>query len=176
MNIFYLDKDPNISAQMQCDKHVVKMVVESAQMLSTAHRMIDGALIGKKWIHPNRDDTLYKASHINHPCNVWIREGSDNYIWLYNHFKELCNEYTFRYGRIHLSWEKLGTILQTVPQKIPPGSTPFKPAVGDHSWQGDIISTYRSFYCTKRHRMDMIWTKRNIPDWYNGLVRTNQTN
>ncbi len=68
MNIFYLDPDPVLAAQQQCDKHVVKMIVESAQMLSTAHRLLDGRKIGKVWVHPHADDVLYKASHINHPC------------------------------------------------------------------------------------------------------------
>ena len=85
MNIFILDNDPVIAAQMQCDKHVVKMIVESAQMLSTAHRMIDGVMekrLSKSFRatpyykldeKDNREDILYKAVHFNHPSTVGTR-------------------------------------------------------------------------------------------------------
>lgn len=81
MNIFYLNSNPRIAAQMLCDKHVIKMIVESAQMLSTAHRVLDGDVMIKKnknnkiikiYKHPNLilESKLYKATHINHPCNI----------------------------------------------------------------------------------------------------------
>ncbi len=78
MNIFYLDKDPVVAAQMMCDKHVVKMILESAQMLSTAHRVLDG---------DKKADSrgLYKMVHKNHPCSKWVRECDANYEWLWNH-------------------------------------------------------------------------------------------
>ncbi len=94
-----------------------------------------------------------------------------NYIWLFDHFEALCREYTFRYGKVHASWTKLGGVLFSTPSKIPQKSTPFKPAVGDHPWKGDMVSTYRSFYCTKRERMSMIWSKRNVPEWYHDYAR-----
>ena len=92
MNIFYLHKDPEISAKMHCDKHVVKMIIEYAQLMSTAHRILDGdeyegrTKIGRRirrWKHPNKniENTIYKASHINHPSAVWARESVANYIW-----------------------------------------------------------------------------------------------
>ena len=98
MNIFYLHKDPEISAKMHCDKHVVKMIIEYAQLMSTAHRILDGdeyegrTKIGRRirrWKHPNKniENTIYKASHINHPSAVWARESVANYIWLYNLFE-----------------------------------------------------------------------------------------
>ena len=85
MNIFYLHKDPVESAKLHCDKHVCKMIIEYAQMLSTAHRMLDGkeyisqTLGGrriKRWKHPNSnmEGVLYKASHINHPSAIWVRD------------------------------------------------------------------------------------------------------
>ena len=84
MNIFVLDINPKTAAQMQCDKHVVKMIVESAQMLSTAHRMLDGyaekrpSKSGKTmvnyWVHPRQEmeDILYKAVHHKHPCTCLL--------------------------------------------------------------------------------------------------------
>ena len=99
MNIFYLHKDPEIiSAKMHCDKHVVKMIIEYAQLMSTAHRILDGdeyegrTKIGRRirrWKHLNKnvENTIYKASHINHPSAVWTRESVANYIWLYNYLR-----------------------------------------------------------------------------------------
>ena len=106
MNIFILDESPVIAAQMHCDKRVPKMIVESAQMICTAHRMLDGSTIrkpsksGKRiinyWQHPdpNDEELLYKAVHHNHPCTVWARQTTGNYDWHYELFAELCNEFT----------------------------------------------------------------------------------
>ena len=90
MNIFALSTDPIQSAEMMCDKHVVKMIIETAQLLSTAHRILDGEEYTdrtangrriKRWLHPNSnmESTLYKASHINHPSAVWARKSNNNY-------------------------------------------------------------------------------------------------
>ena len=100
MNIFYLDKDPEISAKMHCDKHVVKMIIEYAQMLSTAHRMLDGKVVKKPSVsgktmvkhydlYEGMDDlegemTYYRAVHFNHPCSVWTRESNKNYLYFYS--------------------------------------------------------------------------------------------
>ena len=91
MNIFHLDNDPIKAAQMMCDKHIVKMIVEYAQLMSTAHRVLDGEEYLDKtannrnirrWYHPEYDGFLYKASHVNHPSNIWVRESDENYFWL----------------------------------------------------------------------------------------------
>ena len=79
MNIFYLDEKPLTAARMHCDKHVVKMIIESAQMLSTAHRTLDGNDYADRM-------NLYKATHKNHPANIWVRESAENYLCLYNLF------------------------------------------------------------------------------------------
>ena len=129
MNIFYLHEDPEISAKMHCDKHVVKMIIEYAQLMSTAHRILDGdeyegkTKIGRRirrWKHPNKniENTIYKASHINHPSAVWARTSVANYVWLYNLFEKLCDEYTFRYGKTHASITKLKDALYFHPDNI----------------------------------------------------------
>ena len=82
MNIFYLDEDPVLAAQMHCDKHVVKMILESAQLLSTAHLLIDGDELAD-------ERGLYKATHKNHPSSKWVRDSSENYEWLWNLFDQL---------------------------------------------------------------------------------------
>jgi hypothetical protein len=129
MNIFYLDTDPVKSAELHCDKHVVKMIIEYAQLMSTAHRVLDGDLYEdrtannrriKRWRlnDSNMENVLYKASHINHPSNIWIRSSDSHYQFVYDMFVALCNEYTHRYGKTHLTEEKLKDILQHLPNNI----------------------------------------------------------
>ena len=181
MNIFILDKDPVIAAQLQCDKHVVKMIVESAQMLSTAHRMLDGTIqiapskSGKRMVKHYRlfddghlDETLYKAVHYKHPCTVWTMESDLNYDWHWIHFKALCDEYTYRYGKVHSS-ERLLQPLRIRPKNIPKGKlTPFKLAMkaNPECMLENAVLSYRAFYQTKQDRFKMVWTKRSKPGWF----------
>ena len=181
MNIFILNNDPIIAAQEQCDKHVVKMIVESGQMLSTAHRMLDGTVerrpskSGKTTVNyyklpDEREDIMYKAVHFNHPCSVWSRESIANYRWHYNHFIALCDEYTYRYGKIHSTDTKLREVLFKVPNNMPAVNlTPFKLAMQSNPEciaLQDPIKAYRAFYQTKQKRFKMEWAKRPIPEWF----------
>lgn len=109
MNIFYVHSDPVICAQQHVDKHVVKMILEYAQLMSTAHRILDGVeTVGlsksgrkaKRWVLPDeREDALYKASHINHPSAKWCRHSLANYQFLFKLWIELMREYHYRYGK-----------------------------------------------------------------------------
>ena len=111
MNIFYLHPDPKTCAEYHVDKHCVKMILETCQLLSTAHRVLDGvetmakSKTGrnvKRWVLPdNRETIVYSATHMNHPSAVWCRQNRDNYYWLWCLLKSLCDEYTYRYGKIH---------------------------------------------------------------------------
>ena len=92
MNIFYLDKCPDKAARLQYNKHVVKMILESAQMLCAAHHVLGSKL-----------DIPYKQAHLNHPSTVWTRQSRSTYMWLYNHMMALGDEYTKRYGKTHLT-------------------------------------------------------------------------
>lgn len=180
MNIFVLDNCPIKSAQLQCDKHVVKMIVESAQMLSTAHRMLDGAeerrpsksgkTNVKYWVLPDaRENVLYKAVHMYHPCTVWTCESKANYDWHYKHFVALCDEYTHRYEKIHLTDTLLRDILKLSPKNIPDcPQTEFKLAMGSNPecMFKDVVKSYRAFYQTKQERFTMLWSKREIPNWF----------
>ena len=94
MNIFFLDADPKYAAQMQCDKHVVKMVLETAQMLSTAARA-------------QGHDVGYKSAYPKHPMTLWVSQNADNFRWAWLHGMSLAKEYTNRYDRIHKSQEIL---------------------------------------------------------------------
>ena len=100
MNIFFIDPCPIKAAQMQCDKHVVKMVLESAQMLCAAHHVVEGGA-----------PVPYRLAHKNHPSTVWVRSNTKHYYWLYRHFHGLSEEYTKRYGKVHMSWEKCSKLL-----------------------------------------------------------------
>lgn len=184
MNIFYIDESPIIAAQMQCDKHIPKMIVESAQMLSTAHRMLDGteekrlSKSGKRTVkyYKHHDDILekylYKAVHFNHPSTLWTRESAGNYVWHYMHFIALCDEYTYRYGKVHKSYELLSDVLGKIPKNIPDGPrTPIRLAITDKEYITECpIETYRAFYQSKQKRFKMVWTKREKPEWFNANV------
>jgi len=107
MNIFYLDEDPVKAAKVQYNKHVVKMILESAQMLCTAHH------------HYGNDSVPYKKAHYNHPSTVWVRQNSKQYRWLFHHMLALGDEYTKRYGKKHLSIDKCFGPLSFLPPNIP---------------------------------------------------------
>jgi len=181
MNIFVLDNDPVLAAQSQCDKHVVKMVVESAQMLSTSHRLLDGVLNEerndkgrkvKSWIIPDAsmDQALYRAVHMNHPCTKWTMLSLSNYLWHYQHFVALCDEYTYRYGKVHKTDTMLRFVLDEAPNNIEDiGLTQFPLAMKSNPEcmnPDDPVTSYKSFYQTKQARFKMAWSKRNPPDWF----------
>ena len=105
MNIFFLHQNPHQAAKYQYNKHIVKMVLESAQMLCTAHHCILG----------DEADVPYKAAHRNHPSTVWARRSANNYEWLYHHFVALSAEYKRRYGKEHLSYTKCKDKLNIMP-------------------------------------------------------------
>ena len=125
MNIFFLHMIPRICAEMHCDKHVCKLLIEYAQILSTTHRVLDGNLcielsknnrkLKRYKLDNEKNDILYKSTHVNHPCTVWARQSVLNYTWLYELFVCLCDEYTKRYKKIHLTDKKLRNVLNTLP-------------------------------------------------------------
>jgi hypothetical protein len=178
MNIFYLDTDPQICAEMHNNKHCVKMILEYAQLLSTAHRVLDGTLIdrlspsGRKQkayvLADNRESTLYSATHINHPSSIWVRKNQQNYIWLSQLLYALCKEYTYRYGKVHkVQREGLLEELFNWPMNIPMGEfTEPTPAMPDDvKVSGDSIKSYRNYYIKNKTHLAN-WKNRKVPDWY----------
>ena len=157
MNIFYLDKDINKAAEYHNDKHCVKMILEYAQLLCTAHRELDG---------DNANENLYKSTHKNHPSAKWVRESKANYEYLYRLFNALCNEYTHRYGKTHLTYQKLHNVLATPPHNIPDKEfTEPTPAMPDDVKNNDSLKAYRDYY--KKYKSHLaVWTKRDTPEWY----------
>ena len=164
MNIFATSECPVQAAQDHCNVHNVKMVVELAQLLSTAHHEIDGNVVG------------YKPTHKNHPSAVWVRECSGNYQWAYEHFKALCDEYTFRTGKVHKSSELL-CLLAKHPSKIEIGEkTAFALAMPDEYKKLGIFDqtkAYQSYLNAKfvewKQRdkpISVDWGLRKAPAWY----------
>lgn len=183
MNIFYLDRDPVLAAQYHTNKHVIKMVLETAQLLSTAHRVVDG--IDNKLpdtdtrFKPDRDDVLYLATHISHPSAVWARATVGNYMWLYALFLALLQEYTHRYGKTH-ACNKLKDYLRYPPAKIVGSSFSDPPFCGPREiWTDNldsrpsIVECYRLYYATHKidgwshdlARVETQWLDRSVPEW-----------
>ena len=153
MNIFVLDKDPKIAATMACDKHVVRMIMETAQMLCTVAR------------NCGYDNAPYKSTHSRHPCTLWAGESSGNWDWLVKHGIALSEEYTERYGKRHKSQDviewcrDLGNIVNS-------GSlTPFAQAMPDKYKNDDAVIAYRNYYKGEKARFAK-WKHDNAPDWW----------
>ena len=165
MNIFYLSSCPQEAAESHNDKHCVKMILEYAQMLSTAHRELDDDV----------PDILYKSTHKNHPSTIWTRSSKQHYDWLFRLFRMLSAEYSIRYGlisdtndtfKVHKTWEKLGKILETAPKNIvdngwvdPPQCMP------DHCKKPDTIDAYRNYYLTEKASFST-WKTVRAPKWW----------
>jgi hypothetical protein len=176
MNIFYIDEDPIQAAQWMVDKHVVKMILESAQLLSTAHRILDGREVegksktGRKvrrWIlDDSRDEVIYTATHINHPSAVWCRESVENYNWLVDHFFALMQEYTHRYEKTHKCFGDLSYMLQSPPNNLKEWDwTPMPSAMADeYKISDDPLTNYRNYYKIGKSNMHK-WTNREKPEW-----------
>ena len=156
------------------------MDIEYPQMLSTAHRVLDGTeYYGqtkngrkiKRWRHPDpvMERCLYKASHINHPSAAWVRESTEHYNWLFQLWKALCEEYTWRYGKTHLCWTKLAVALASPPKNMddkpfvepPPAMSHFPQCIVE----GDSIESYKNYYREAKASFSK-WTKRPVPSWW----------
>jgi len=179
MNIFYLHHDQETCAKWHNDKHCVKMILEYAQLMSTAHRVLDGELYLdktannrniKRWrlADDHMEEMLYKASHVNHPSGLWTRASDKNYDWLHTLFVSLCDEYTYRYGKIHLTDKKFRVLLKQPPANIPT-NVPFSeptPAMPDECKViGDSIASYHKYYKENKTHLDA-WKNRPKPDFY----------
>ncbi len=159
MNIFYLDKNPAKAAEYHCDKHVVKMILESSQMLCTAHR-----ILSSEEFCDNRG--LYKLAYQNHPSTVWARENYVQYRWLYNLYEALLTEYTKRYKKSHASGRlrealELSPIeINTGPFKEPPQCMP-----DEYKVKGNSLIAYRKYYKGVKSYFAK-WAYSDTPWWW----------
>lgn len=172
MNIFILDNDAATAANMMCDKHVVKMIVESCQLLSTAHHVLDGEEIvvtsGKRKYKSCicTKKNICKATMINHPCSIWVRESRANYMWLWRHAYALCKEYTRRYGKVHKMEAMLLDGLYNWPDNIAKSKlTPFVQAMPEDYKDENAVVAYRRYYIIEKARFAK-WSYTNEPEWF----------
>jgi len=189
MNIFYLSHDVAECAMWHVDKHVVKMILETCQLLSTAHRLIDGSSeieeryvagssparrrLIKRWSLPlderfpaDRNNVVYQATHMNHPSAVWCRANDENYIWLFELLKALLKEYTYRYGKHHVCTKML-PYLSLTPAKIKKSAfyAPIPAMPDEYKVKGDSLGSYHNYYRGAKARM-AAWKKRDVPPWF----------
>lgn len=158
MNIFYTNPDPIECARDHCDKHVVKMIIEYAQLLSTAHHVIDE--------HEARQD-IYRVTHKNHPSAVWVRQSVEHYGFVSDLLAALGEEYTYRYGKVHKTMREVAPKLTLPPKRMPlnGGWTPPPQCMPDEYKCTDAVEAYRSFYRGSKAAFAK-WTKRIPPIWF----------
>ena len=155
MNIFVLDSDTKKCAVYHNDKHVVKMILEYAQLLCGAHHMTE-----------SKYEIPYKLSHKNHPSAIWTRECIENYIWLCDLGLELCEEYTYRYGKRHKTQDVIEWALVHKPKiKSNNDITPFALAMPDECKVGDAVESYRTYYMVDKRKIAN-WKNRETPEWF----------
>jgi hypothetical protein len=152
MNIFVLGKDPVLAAQNQCNKHIVKMVLETAQLLCS----------------PFEAGTApYKRTHFNHPCAIWVRQSRDNFLWLCKHGKALSDEYTYRYRKNHKSLAVISWCEERVDNLsfLNNGMTPFPQAMPSQYKRDDPVEAYRAYYIGEKKSF-AVWSQRLPPSWW----------
>lgn len=153
MNIFYLHRIARICAKMHLDRHVVKMILETCQLLCTTHHVTES-----EYIPP------YKPTHKNHPCTIWVRESIDNYKWLVEFGLELSKEYTYRYGKTHKCEAYIRELGKNIPNLPNIGFTKPAQAMPDIYKCDDSIKAYRQYYFFEKYDLHS-WKKRDVPKW-----------
>ena len=158
MNIFFLDKCPKKSAEMQCDKHVVKMPLETAQMLcSVWHR------------YGLKNKVPYKEAHKNHPCTLWAGDSMDNYNWLWQHGMELCFEYTRRYNKIHKCQQVIMDISYPSPRNFSFDkylTTAHPQCMPNEYKNNNSVKAYRNYYIGEKSKIAKWSTPAEVPYWF----------
>lgn len=163
MNMFWLHDDSEVSARLHCDRHVTKMCIEYAQILSTAAEL--------QGFHD--PDRMYEPiPNLNRKVHEWAAESADNFVRLLKMAKALGNEFEHRYGNHHASmvdviseFDLTELNMDYVGATEPPLCMP-----DEYQVEGDVIKSYRNFY-NHGKTWDLSWTKRDVPDWYIGEVR-----
>jgi hypothetical protein len=155
MNIFFLDENPKLSAKYHVDKHVVKMILETAQLLCGVHHATDQVT----------DQVPYKLSHKNHPCAIWARESLSNYLYLCELGLELGKEYTYRYGKRHKSIEVIEWCIVNKPNIPDIGFTKPAMAMPDEFKVDSVVESYRNYYMGAKSDLAS-WKNREKPFWF----------
>lgn len=159
MNVFVLDQDPGIAASYMCNKHVVKMPLETAQILCTVARS-------------RGFEAPYRSTHIHHPVVLWVALSSANWNWLCSHGIALCHEYTLRYGKVH----KCQSIIEGMEKQTFQiwnenldlhQHTPFMQCMPDiYKVENDAVAAYRAYYCGDKKEFAKWTSPRTTPEWF----------
>ena len=163
MNIFFLDETPKFSAQYLCDKHIPKMLLESAQMLSTAVRKYEEETNSTPLAEP-----IYKSAYPNHPMTKWVCETKDNFDWTLDNALAIYDEYKLRFNKIHKSYKVLKNIIDfELNPHIPEGDFTEPPqCMPDEYRDKDYVTAYRKYYRGAKKYFAK-WEKgRSFPEWW----------
>lgn len=155
MNIFFLHEDPRTCAQYHYDKHVVKMVLETAQLLSTATYLIS----------PDTPRDIYKPTHVGHPCTQWVKTSKENFLWLCYLGVELSNEYSCRFKKRHKSSQVINYIFHyshNITKELPTVMTELPTCMPDEYKLDNVVNSYRNYYCTAKKHIAS-YTNRSVP-------------
>ena len=172
MNFFYIETCPIAIAKSHNNAHCIKMILEYAQMLSTTHRVVDQYYheVDGDYVFvglPNHMQKLYKIAHLNHPTTIWVRESVQHYDFMYAVFEALCDEYTYRYGKGHMTDLKLRETLRTPPKNIPVNRKFYQPPqCMPEEYKGeDSVEAYQKYYMGEKSSFS-VWKNRPTPTWY----------
>ena len=163
MNIFCLDRDPYVSAEMMCDKHIVKMIIETCQILS--------AVVDRYYYETcSKDENLpqYPKAHKKHPSTLWAKESRDNTRWLIKHLHGLVHEYTKRYDKKHKMDSYYKKYIELVEKCSFPKKdmTEFVQAITNKDLhRDDPIDGYREYYNKEKSKFAK-WKLGNVPYWF----------
>ena len=177
MNIFFLSLIPRYCARYHCDKHVVKMIVECCQMLWTAFH-----LTGKKnWLtQVPKNMKVYKVAHVNHPMCIWVRSDKNNFKWTAKLARELCKQYTKRYGKVHSCYKMVRWFNRNIPRcdedttttsvyckyNYPEGCTPPPLCIPQQEYHSrDLVKAYRKYYQGEKINFAK-WRYSRTPYWW----------
>jgi len=200
VNIFYLDHDPVFAARAHCDRHVVKMILETAQLLSSAWHVLNpeavetdidstdpafpradverakaaGLPFDTKYYLRGTNQRIYAPTHLNHPCAEWVRSSGGAYAWAWRLGMALLDEYTFRYKRAHATAPILRT-LEAWPHAVPREPHAEPPcAMPEAHWvyDGDCLDAELSYraYYRDGKRHLLQYTRRAPPAWLRGAA------
>jgi hypothetical protein len=201
VNVFYLDHCPRAAAEAHCDRHVVKMILESAQLLSTAWHVVapnavEQSIGSTDPAYPLIDRTpaiaarlefgtvyylgnqrIYGKTHEHHPSAVWVRENRGNYEWLWQLGQWLLEEYGHRYSKLHAcrhvlrTLERAPTGLQPGEQNEPPPAMPEECVVSNDGYI-DAVASYRHYYRTVKRPL-LQYRRRAPPEWVRDVAQHN---
>ena len=148
MNIFVLSKSRKKAVKYYVNSHVIKIIIEFAQLLCTA-------------VWCTGVTAPYKKTHVNHPCAIWARKSKKNWRWLKGFGLLLCEEYTYRYGKIHKTQNVIENLKCPELDKI--GFTELPQCMPDeYKVEGDSVQAYRNYYNNEKNHL-FAWKKRNVP-------------